>query len=35
MSVEDVQLGDPTECVQGDRVFHLLFPVISDARDER
>ena len=25
--VEDVTLGDPTSCVQGDRVTHLLFPV--------
>lgn len=27
MSTEDVPLGDPVECVQGDRVTHLLFPV--------
>jgi dihydrofolate reductase len=28
LSIEDVQLGDPTACVQGDRVLHLLFPVL-------
>lgn len=27
LSVEDVELGDPTTCIQGDRVQHLLFPV--------
>ena len=27
LSIEDVVLGDPTSCVQGDRVTHLLFPV--------
>jgi dihydrofolate reductase len=27
MSLEDVALGDPTLCVQGDRVTHLVFPV--------
>jgi dihydrofolate reductase len=27
MSTDDVLLGDPTECVQGDRVTHLRFPV--------
>lgn len=26
MGIEDVTLGDPTVCVQGDRVTHLLFP---------
>jgi dihydrofolate reductase len=35
LSVEDVQLGDPTACVQGDRVLHLLLPVIRDAPRER
>jgi dihydrofolate reductase len=35
LSVEDVQLGDPTACVQGDRVLHLLFPVIRDAPGAR
>lgn len=24
---DDVPLGDPIECVQGDRVTHLVFPV--------
>ena len=27
LSSEDVLLGDPTVCVQGDRVTHLVFPV--------
>ncbi|MFK4085392.1 dihydrofolate reductase family protein [Kribbella sp. NPDC020789] len=27
LSAEDVMLGDPTLCVQGDRVTHLVFPV--------
>ena len=27
MPIEDVPLGDPTSCVQGDRVTHLRFPV--------
>jgi dihydrofolate reductase len=26
MSLEDVALGDPTVCIQGDRVTHLVFP---------
>ncbi len=28
LSVGDVLLGDPTVCVQGDRVTHLVFPVV-------
>ena len=28
-SLEDVPLGDPTVCIQGDRVTHLVFPVGS------
>jgi dihydrofolate reductase len=28
LSREDVPLGDPTTCVQGDRVTHLVFPVL-------
>jgi dihydrofolate reductase len=28
LSSEDVRLGDPTVCVQGDRVIHLVFPVL-------
>jgi dihydrofolate reductase len=28
LSREDVPLGDPTVCVQGDRVTHLVFPVV-------
>ena len=27
--VEDVTLGDPTSCIQGDRVTHLLFPTTA------
>jgi dihydrofolate reductase len=27
LSLEDVPLGDPTVCIQGDRVTHLVFPV--------
>ncbi len=27
LSTDDIPLGDPIECVQGDRVTHLLFPV--------
>ncbi len=26
LSLEDVALGDPTVCIQGDRVTHLVFP---------
>jgi dihydrofolate reductase len=28
LTQDDVPLGDPTVCVQGDRVTHLLFPVV-------
>jgi|tagenome__1003787_1003787.scaffolds.fasta_scaffold20796312_3 dihydrofolate reductase len=27
VQVEDVTLGDPTSCIQGDRVTHLYFPI--------
>lgn len=27
LSSEDVMLGNPTTCIQGDRVIHLVFPV--------
>jgi dihydrofolate reductase len=27
MSMDDLALGDPTSCIRGDRVTHLLFPV--------
>ena len=27
LSSDDAPLGDPTVCIQGDRVTHLLFPV--------
>ena len=29
LSVDDYSLGDPTVCIQGDRVTHLMFPVTS------
>lgn len=32
LSVEDVALGDPTLCVQGDRVTHFVFPAPQPAR---
>lgn len=35
LSVEDIQLGDPTACIQGDRVLHLLFPVTRKAPSAR
>ena len=28
LSSQDVLLGDPTLCIQGDRVIHLVFPVL-------
>ena len=28
LSTEDVLLGNPTTCIQGDRVTHLVFPVV-------
>ena len=28
LSSQDVLLGNPTVCVQGDRVTHLVFPVL-------
>lgn len=29
LAAEDVQLGDPTVCIRGARVTHLVFPVAS------
>lgn len=29
LSSEDVLLGNPTTCIQGDRVIHLVFPVLN------
>ena len=29
----DALLGDPTVCIQGDRVTHLVFPVDRDSAD--
>lgn len=31
-SMQDVPLGDPTACIQGEGVTHLTFPVERDAR---
>ena len=28
LSSHDVLLGDPTVCIQGERVTHLVFPVL-------
>ena len=28
LSLDDVALGDPTVCIPGDRVTHLVFPVL-------
>lgn len=28
LSSEDIMLGNPTVCIQGDRVTHLVFPVL-------
>jgi len=28
LAIGDVPLGDPTVCVQGDRVTHLVFPAM-------
>jgi dihydrofolate reductase len=28
LAIKDVPLGDPTVCIQGDRVTHLVFPAI-------
>lgn len=34
LALEDAVLGDPTVCIQGDRVTHLVFPVTNQS-DER
>ena len=31
LSMEDAPLGDPTVCIQGDRVTHMLFPMTDQA----
>ena len=31
LSLDDAPLGDPTVCIQGDRVTHLLFPVAGQS----
>ena len=35
LSLDDVPLGDPTVCIQGDRVTHLLFPVKEQSSEGR
>ena len=35
LSMDDVPLGDPTVCIQGDRVTHLLFPVTEQPSEAR
>jgi len=35
LSLDDVPLGDPTVCIQGDRVTHLLFPVTEQTSEGR
>jgi dihydrofolate reductase len=35
LSLDDVPLGDPTVCIQGDRVTHLLFPVTEKPSEGR
>lgn len=35
LSSADVPLGDPTVCIQGDHVTHLLFPVPEQSSDGR
>lgn len=35
LSLDDVPLGDPTVCIQGDRVTHLLFPVTGQSSKGR
>jgi dihydrofolate reductase len=32
LATDDVPLGDPTTCVRGDRVTHLVFPVASSTQ---
>ena len=33
LSLDDAPLEDPTVCIQGDRVTHLLFPVATQSRE--
>jgi len=33
LSLDDAPLGDPTVCIQGDRVTHLVFPVAHQANE--
>jgi hypothetical protein len=33
LSLGDAPLGDPTVCIQGDRVTHLMFPVAEQSSE--
>jgi hypothetical protein len=33
LSLDDASLGDPTVCIQGDRVTHLVFPVVEQSSE--
>ena len=35
LSLNDAPLGDPTVCIQGNRVTHLLFPVTKQSSEGR
>lgn len=35
LGIDDVRLGDPTVCIRGDRVTHLVFPVTSQSSGEQ
>jgi len=35
LTLDDVPLGDPTVCIQGDRVTHLVFPVREQSSEGR
>jgi hypothetical protein len=35
VSVEDAPLDNPTRCIQGDRVTHLLFPMATQPNEVR
>lgn len=35
LALEDVPLGDPTVCIHGDRVTHLLFPMTKQSSEGR
>ena len=33
LTLQDVPLGDPTVCIRGDPVTHLVFPVVRPSGD--